>query len=440
MKTILLRLKKLLGPSRLQQSPLSVPRAKCTNVTADKPRAGFDNWVAGHPRDEHAEDPSHESRLESLPPEVHRILLSTLPLNELRALVLSSPTIHERYLLDRRYLLCRSLENTLGSVSVDAYAVFQSSSAEFAKPRTREVIRGSLTLYLDWRNAPQQAKLPKELTEQEAITGEDGGLQSHAPLSCTEQTRLMRALYRFQLSCNLFGRGHFASTLQPPLRFEAVDILSMFLCLFEPWEAEEIGCINMFAKEKYDQVFIDIRRDVHEENPKFDGRRPPTPEGAFDFDNSWVRQGLLQGTISRGLELLHSLLLKHRNHDELVSFMQEEISWSLGNILDDAFGETPQFLRRHRKISPRDKKQFRREPLPFMGENDSLRLLPPLAWTVIWHGTYSNLFGHYVQDAIRRWGYVMWDAVRMARTNAKEVLMRQWKAYWRLGDPRDHFL
>lgn len=311
MKKILLRLKKLLGPFRLRQSPLSAPRAMCTNVTTDKPRAGFDNWVAGHPRDEHAEDPSHESRLESLPPEVHRILLSTLRLNELRALVLSSPIIHERYLLDRRYLLCRSLENTLGSVSVDAYAVFQSSSAEFAKSRTREVISSSLTLYQDWRNAPQQAKLPTELTEQEAISmiafhssivnplakyyttwalnnlaGEDGGLQSHAPLSCTEQTRLMRALYRFQLSCNLFGRGHFASTLQPPLRFEAVDILSMFLCLFEPWEAEEIGCINTFAKEKYDQVSTDIRWDVHEENPKFDGRRPPTPEGAFDFDNS----------------------------------------------------------------------------------------------------------------------------------------------------------
>ena len=53
------------------------------------------------------------------------------------------------------------------------------------------------------------------------------------------------------------------------------------------WEIEEIACIYTFAMKKFDRVFDDIRWDVHQENPKFEGQfRPPTPEGAFDFDSS----------------------------------------------------------------------------------------------------------------------------------------------------------
>lgn len=65
-----------------------------------------------------------------------------------------------------------------------------------------------------------------------------------------------------------------------------MEIGTIFLDLFEPWEVEEISCIYTFAKERYNQIFNDIRWNVHEENPKFEGQRPPTPEGAFDLDNS----------------------------------------------------------------------------------------------------------------------------------------------------------
>lgn len=54
----------------------------------------------------------------------------------------------------------------------------------------------------------------------------------------------------------------------------------------------------------------------------------------------------------------------------------------------------------------------------------------------IWGGTYSNLYGYYVEHAIRRWGYVIWDAVRLERTGAEELLERQWKAGWGEDDPR----
>jgi hypothetical protein len=113
--------------------------------------------------------------------------------------------------------------------------------------------------------------------------------RDNEPLSIAEKTRLLRALYRFQLCCNLFGMGRLRDSGVPQsrsIRFKHVDILKLFICLFEPWEVEETACIYAFAKEKYERIFNDIRWDVHEGNPKFEGQRPPTPDGAFDFDNS----------------------------------------------------------------------------------------------------------------------------------------------------------
>jgi hypothetical protein len=97
--------------------------------------------------------------------------------------------------------------------------------------------------------------------------------------------------------------------------------------------------------------------------------------------------------------------------------MQEHISLPAGYFLeDDALDDTTQYLRRQEQLSDRDQK---RDPLPFKGDSE---LHPPLAWTWMWWGTYSNLYGFYVPDAVRRWGYVMWDAARLDCTGAKEVL------------------
>ena len=43
--------------------------------------------------------------LDRLPPEVRRHLLATLDLSRLKALVRVSPTFHQHYLFDRKYLL-----------------------------------------------------------------------------------------------------------------------------------------------------------------------------------------------------------------------------------------------------------------------------------------------------------------------------------------------
>jgi hypothetical protein len=193
---------------------------------------------------------------------------------------------------------------TLRSVSVDASVVYRTSSAGFSDTRTSEKVTQFLKAYQDRRSLTQYLSL----TEGEAVgiaafhssiikplirhntswaldnlANETKNSRSHQPLSRTEETRLLCALYRFELCCNLFGRGRHGTIWQKP-DFKPEDILKMFICIFEPWEVEEIACMYTFSEEKYVRIFRDILWDVHEENPKFADQRPPTPKGAFDFE------------------------------------------------------------------------------------------------------------------------------------------------------------
>lgn len=75
--------------------------------------------------------------------------------------------------------------------------------------------------------------------------------------------------------------------------------------------------------------------------------------------------------------------------------------------------------------------------MPFLRDNE---LRPPLAWTMLWNESYSKLYGDYIPDEIRRWGYVIWDAGRLERVGAARLLERQWKETWADHDPRDDVL
>ena len=253
----------------------------------------------------------NSATLERLPPEVRRLLLSMLELDELSALVHASAIFHQQYLLDRRFLLCKCLETTLRSITVDACTVYQAGLADFSRTRTREKITQFLKSYDGQRSSTRYSIFVESLTEDEAVAVvafhssvvkplvrqyTDWALINLADvtknsqsntLSKTEETRLLRGLYRFQLCCNLFGADTHRRYIEPMFTIESVDILKAFFCLFEPWEVEEIACIYTFSKDKYDEIFHNIYWDVHPKNPKFDDQgRPPTPDGAFNLDES----------------------------------------------------------------------------------------------------------------------------------------------------------
>jgi hypothetical protein len=251
--------------------------------------------------------------LENLRPEIRLQLLSILDLEELEHLVHASPIFHQQYLSDLGPLLCKCLETTLRSITPDACSVYWSCTADFSARRTREKVTWFLEFYDDQRSSSTQYSIFTERsTEDEAmgivafyssiikplvrlytnwaltnLADESKEIQNHKKLSSTEDTRLLRGLFRFQLYCKLFAKGHHINYLQPWSEFRDVETLKDFICIFEPWEIEEIACIYTFSKEKYNKIFDEIRWDVHKENPKFeDQQRPPTPDGAFDLDSS----------------------------------------------------------------------------------------------------------------------------------------------------------
>lgn len=132
--------------------------------------------------------------------------------------------------------------------------------------------------------------------------------------------------------------------------------------------------------------------------------------------------------------LLHDVLFKINDHTQLVSTMQGQIPRARSDSLEDILDNTSQSRRRRLHPTDQDSKQKRRDVLPFQGDTEELL---PLSWTLIWKGTYSNLFDGTFKDDLRSWGYIMWDAARLERTGAREVLHRQWKACWKDVDPRN---
>ncbi|RSL78415.1 hypothetical protein CEP51_008224 [Fusarium floridanum] len=210
---------------------------------------------------------SELSRLEQLPPELRLSILTTLDLNQLKTLIKSSPTFYQQYQYDRRCILGSALHTTLGPVALDAYAVYLTSTVKFYHDYPKVRVPKFLKDYQSLRSSPDSLSWEQNLTESEmsglamfhlsfiqpliekyknwAMTNiandfEEQKKTAHtAPLSSTEQLRIMRALYRFQLWCNLFGGFSYMCDREGPPY--------MFFSLYEPWEVEEISSVHLFA-------------------------------------------------------------------------------------------------------------------------------------------------------------------------------------------------
>jgi hypothetical protein len=192
---------------------------------------------------------------------------------------------------------------------------------------------------------------------------------------------------------------------------------------------------------------------VHKENPTSESQLP-TPKGPLDLGDdceyfpfsfvialfcrhehkgyvsskSATTDCLLKGTISHGLDLLYTVCCTVKGHEHLVSTMQMSAGYRRGFFLeDDALGDMTQDRRRRERLFDRDEKQPRGDPMPFRGDGETNERgpRPPLAWTLMWSGNCSNVYGGYVPGNIRRWGYVMWDAARLGQTSAKDDLLQK---------------
>jgi hypothetical protein len=125
---------------------------------------------------EHAQiEPVHSNVQENcllgkLPPEIRRHILYLSGIEELRTLIHASPVFHQQYLLDRRSLLSKSLEMTLGNVTVDACAVYQSSWADYEDLCTKDEVAHFLESYQSRRCSTQRPNVAATLTEDQTVS------------------------------------------------------------------------------------------------------------------------------------------------------------------------------------------------------------------------------------------------------------------------------
>ena len=228
--------------------------------------------------------------LQTLPGELLIQILSQLDLNGLRAAVHASPVLHGYYLLDRQRLLGRALRSTLGSTLVDAYAVreatcFAERHKELQPHRVDKDIESVLGKYSDHRSdvdgVLEQCNV-EDLVDMASFylavvqplvlecsamiltkLGYPPDLGILRILTKTERIRFLRALYRFQVFQNLFGQRERLDS-----RFTHVEMLAELFEKFQPWEMDEVYCIDRLVRAKYNGVFEDLSRAVNTEDPR----------------------------------------------------------------------------------------------------------------------------------------------------------------------------
>ncbi|KAL2262529.1 hypothetical protein VTK26DRAFT_1059 [Humicola hyalothermophila] len=375
---------------------------------------------------------STPSRLENLPFELRLQVLSHISdLDDLRALILASPVFYQQYYLDRKHVLSRVLISTLGSLLADGYSV-RTSATLYSPPRPPplDAVREFIENHASLRFAPPELVLQgctlAELLEMAAFHQSlaqplalkcsamflqhlDSALEVGS-LSSIEQTRLLRALYRFQLYCNLFGQGPNPGQYPSVAMLDPPETLALFFGPLNPWEVEEIDCIYKLIRNKYNAILVAIQRGSAEDNPGLDDMdRPNTPN---------ERELLREGTALRGLRLFANVLAT-RDHDELAAAMlQYQVRFrGFEHVLSWAM----QHGRRTLYPSETDLAEARKDRVAFAGDTEDG---PPLAWVIGWCGRYCNTHGPIIPAELKAWGYVSWDRRRLIKSGGKDAVLR----------------
>lgn len=247
----------------------------------------------------------------SLPVVRHFVLQCTSKLSSLWWTVKASRIIHTTYLKGSDEILRSCLNNDIQKLVVDAVATLTSRDSMVGPTitRTNAMIEHFLQQYwfaldgpgprmdinkLDdkyvcWLAAHHRC-IDYALLVREYSHWALGNLFAAAPLSdanskeaemrsigsadpanpqltVPERTRIRRALYRYETYHNLFGRN----TGGRDGFYLDSEVNGLFFSRFCPWEAEAIGCIELFVRDYYERLFDRAEvSDLEPENPEFE--------------------------------------------------------------------------------------------------------------------------------------------------------------------------
>lgn len=285
----------------------------------------------GHNTSRHLAD-NGEARptLEGLPSELRSEILSNVrDLRTLKSLVRASPTFHEQYRLNRDRLLKNCLESDLDGFYVDAAATLKSRAHHLGRDRFYWTITAFLDSYkyrvvraFDFDSAEDVTSIDSSdvywlcafhlsvalpladllcqwalanlerlaaSSINEAVRQEPEAAAKVTTLSMltkSERIRILRALYRCETYHHLFGQNDGKRIGTQGFRHST--IARKFFNIFQPWEAEEVGCVDFFIRRKYMDVFNKVKVDLNPGNSRFDDqRRGGDPNGSHELDKYW---------------------------------------------------------------------------------------------------------------------------------------------------------
>ncbi|KAI1126494.1 hypothetical protein F5Y10DRAFT_293754 [Nemania abortiva] len=402
--------------------------------------------------------PASHSRLENLPPELRIQILSSMPdLETLRSMVRASPAMHAVYSNNDHRILATCLERDLEGFYVDAYANSKSRGGELKITYKRKTITSFLNSYNGWLKAPSSVPAAKSLSPSRVRWMAAYHMSVARPLarqygswalknlrqvvgpkvdtaddfqgdtlSQNEEIRIFQALYRFETYHHIFRP-------YGPVYANSQYINENFFGLFDPWEAEAIGCVSTFVAQYWEDLFNRVQDDMEPDG--FRSRNGYWNPG-IEINLGTERSKHVECMISRGLKML-ARITRINNDDTLLRKLDKSLTCigrghehRILESMDGGYNE----LRRYESpnfpgnLGARDEAQQRQDPMQFSG--DSLPPNgPPLAWVLLWGGKYVHVYGNLVPESLKRWGYVMWDARRWTETASEGLIAKEWTGW-----------
>ncbi|CAD6593028.1 MAG: hypothetical protein ASARMPREDX12_006664 [Alectoria sarmentosa] len=413
----------------------------------------------------------------ALAPELKQTVFSFLPdVPALRSVILTCSSFYHSFFDAESVLLTRVLQNQIHpDLTTDALAAFHSSRlGPTAHTWSKDKVREILTTYdhdqpsclaqhkWNFQDALSFSNLHRHVRHfadtfasstlalfLEGTTRE----RDQGQPSPTEQHRIERTFYRFELYCNLFrtrmptdrkaSHNHIVSLSVEGFSLE--EEREIFFSRFPVWENEQLACVHDYLSSRLSIPF----NDVAEHDILWGKLRIPWADDCIYPHHPWKERFLVRGlTYIRRLDTAST----YAERCTLLDWEspREDLSPSLG--LSELHGRTY-----FNKYSP----EARDKILNQSCTND-IDAGAKDAW--LWahdDGTrlYYNLFnGH---RTLRQWGYVLWDSARLKqsglldrawhdwsvktqkeeddhdeRNNRYEEMVASWKAksqIWRLG-------
>ncbi|TGJ83304.1 hypothetical protein E0Z10_g5440 [Xylaria hypoxylon] len=349
---------------------------------------------------------SRPSPIEGLPVELVRMILSALPdVVSLQAATLSCPLFYAAFIEAEASITTYVLLNQVDiSVLPEAIAASDSSwlHPHDTEPQSRKAITDFVTRNLRQRLTPPKSwllknalyvgrlhvcveQLAKQFAEETLI--ELPAARSTSSATYQEGCRIQRALYRFEIYCNLFRE---TPNVQSTVYGEQKQL---FFANFSPWENEQLGCVHDFL--------------VRAVSPEHD-----IAWGAFGVEyGDSIDAPYIQDVLSLGLERLRQIVRAETYDDR-------------ERLLCSGYSPRPTYFFLHRglqdanerhddifldDLTPEDEVLYIKQPLfadPDSGPADVWR------WAH-YEESWQNWVYQENRHNLRKWGYVMWDRLRL---------------------------